>query len=43
MIFADKFYHLDDEYFEDSTREYQITHFLIENNYGYLIEDYIEK
>lgn len=43
MTFAGKFYRLDNEYFEDPTREYQITNFLIKNNYGYLIEDYGEK
>lgn len=43
MTFTGKFYSLDDEYLEDPTREYQITNFLIENNYGYLIEDYVEQ
>lgn len=43
MTFEGKFYSFEDEYFEDPTREYQITNFLIENNYGYLIEDYVEE
>ena len=43
MTFEGKFYSFDDEYFEDPTREYQITNYLIQNNYGYLIEDYVEE
>lgn len=43
MTFEGKFHSFDDEYFEDPTREYQITNYLIQNNYGYLIEDYVEE
>ena len=43
MTFEEKFYSLDDTYFEDPTREYQIINFFTKNNYGYLIEDYIEE
>ncbi len=43
MTFEGKFHTLDDYYFDDPTREYEVTNYLIKNNYGYLIEDYIEE
>jgi hypothetical protein len=43
MTFEGKFYTLDDFYFDDPTREYEVINYLTQNNYSYLIEDYIDE
>lgn len=43
MTFAGKLYSLDHNYFEDPSRKTEIVSYLVKNDYGYLIKDYIEK
>lgn len=43
MTFDGKFHTTDDLYFDDPTRENEIINYLIQNNYGYLVEDYAKE
>lgn len=43
MAFDGKFYSLDENYLEDPNREAEIVYYLVNNHYGYLIKDYVEK
>ena len=43
MTFEGKFYRAEDDYSEDPTRQYEIVNFLTSNNYGDLVEDYVDQ
>src|SRR5699024_28516 len=43
MTFEGKFYSADDDYFDDPTKKYEIVNFLTNNNYEYLVEDYVDQ
>lgn len=43
MTFEGKFQTSDKKYFEDPKRERQLVAYLVNNNYAYLIEDYIDQ
>jgi len=43
MTFAGKFRRLDTNHLDDPMRKNEIVNYLIENNYGYLVEDYLEE
>jgi|SRR5690625_125225 len=43
MTFEGKFYRAEDDYSEDPTRQYEIVNFLTSNNYGDLVEDYMDQ
>ncbi|MEG0678626.1 MAG: hypothetical protein RR439_02140 [Carnobacterium sp.] len=41
--FEGKLYSSDKDYLEGASKETEIVHYLVNNNYGYLIKDYIEE
>lgn len=43
MAFAGKFHSLEQKYLDDPNREVETVNYLVNNNYGYLVEDYVQE